>query len=74
MKLWVKQRVRLRKGVDGPPCRVGTVISVERGGALVKHDQATDMGDIFGLWENFGWMASELEPLLQEVPRGPTQT
>lgn len=64
----VGDRVRLADGVRGPKCRVGNVEKVEpeKGGYLVRHDAAEDMGCL-GLVDLFGWMESELEPVVRLV-------
>lgn len=53
----VGQRVRLRDGVDGPECRIGTVIEVDfvREGYMVKHDRKAG---------TLAWLESELCPVV----------
>ena len=62
------ERVRLRDGIRGPKCRVGNVESIEpeRGGYLVLHDEAEDMG-LLGMVRLFGWAEDELEPVARLV-------
>lgn len=59
----VGQRVRLREGLDGPPCRTGTIVRLcpKNGGPLVLHDLPCDMG-ILGRRRTFGWCWAELDP------------
>jgi len=77
--LYIGQRVCLADGVKGPSCRTGTVESVEKGGALVRHDAADlDLEAAVGIiiqenikdggfftFQTWGWSAAELEPETQ---------
>jgi hypothetical protein len=59
----VGDRVRVRFGIESPPCRVGTVLTVnpDRQSCLIKHDETIYLGKIGTNWGIFGWGWDDLE-------------
>ena len=61
---WAKvgARVRLAAHVCGPTCRVGTIVEIKSGGALVLHDRPAWTTGLFAGTQTLGWCWAELTP------------